>query len=161
MEERIARFVAALRASNVRVSVAESQDAWQAIEHLGVTDREAFRLSLRATLIKDADKLAVFEELFPQYFGTFAPPLLDPQAELTPEQQQMLQEMLEQLMQELAQDLQKLLDWLLNGQNPTQEDLQEMAEQAGLNQPSMSPYRIPLVIPMGPGGYFPMLATIV
>ena len=36
MEERIARFIAALRASGVRVSVAESQDAWQAIEHLGI-----------------------------------------------------------------------------------------------------------------------------
>ena len=130
MEERITRFIAALRASGVRVSVAESQDAWQAIEYLGVQSRDAFRLSLRSTLVKDADSLPVFEELFPQYFGTFAPPLLNPQAEMSPEQQQMLQQMMRQLLDELAQDLQKLLEWLLNGQGPTQEELEEMAEQA-------------------------------
>jgi hypothetical protein len=141
MEERIARFIAALRASGVRVSIAESQDAWRAIEHLGAQDREAFRRSLRATLVKDFDSIPKFEELFPQYFGASAPPMLDPQAELTPEQQQMLQQMMQQLMEQLAQDLQKLLEWLLNGQGPTQEDLEDMAQQAGLddNNP-FSPY---------------------
>ena len=74
MEERIARFIAALRASGVRVSLAESQDAWRAIEQSGIKDREAFRLSLRATLVKDSANLVTFEELFPQYFGTGQPP---------------------------------------------------------------------------------------
>ena len=32
MEDRIARFVSGLRASGVRVSIAESQDAWRAIQ---------------------------------------------------------------------------------------------------------------------------------
>ena len=141
MEERIANFIAALRASNVRVSVAESQDAWEAITHIGIQNREAFRLSLRATLVKDANSRPVFDDLFPKYFGTLPPPLIDPQAELTPDQQQMLQEMMEQLIQELSQDLQKLLEWLLSGQGPTQEELEEMAEQSGLNQPAMSPYQ--------------------
>ena len=67
--------------------------------------------------------------------------MIDPQAELTPEQQQMLQEMLDQLLEELAQDLQRLLDWLMSGQGPTQEELEEMADQAGLdNMNAMSPY---------------------
>ena len=67
--------------------------------------------------------------------------MVDPQAELTPEQQQMLQQMLDQLLEELAQDLQRLLDWLLSGQGPTQEELEEMADQAGLdNMNAMSPY---------------------
>lgn len=137
MEERIAKFIAALRAYGVRVSIAESQDAWRAIEFLGVRDREAFRLSLRSTLVKDADSLSTFEELFPLYFGRFAPPLLNPQAELSPEQQQMLQ----QLLQQLAGDLQQLLDWLLNGQGPTQEEMEALGEQAGLNdQDQYSPY---------------------
>jgi uncharacterized protein with von Willebrand factor type A (vWA) domain len=141
MEERIARFIAALRASGVRVSVAESQDAWRAIEHLGIQDRDAFRMSLRTTLVKDFDSLPIFEELFPQYFGSNAPPLINPQAELTPEQQQMLQQMMQELLDELARDLQKLLDWLLSGQGPTQDELDELAEQARLDDiNSLSPY---------------------
>ena len=140
MEDRIARFIAALRASGVRVSVAESQDAWRAIAALGVKDREGFRFSLRSTLVKDADALPTFDELFPLYFGPGAPPLIDPQAELTPEQQQMLREILQELMQQIAADLQQLLDWLLNGGGPTQQDLDDLAEQAGLeDMPSMSP----------------------
>lgn len=134
MEDRIVRFIAALRASGVRVSVAESQDAWRAVEQLGVKDRDTFRLSLRTTLVKDADSIPTFEELFPKYFGTFTPPLIDPQAELSPEQQQMLQELLQEMLEQLAKDLQQLLDWLLSGRNPTQEELEELAEQAGLNQ---------------------------
>jgi hypothetical protein len=133
MEERITKFIAALRASGVRVSVAESQDAWRAIQQMGIQDRESFRLSLRATLVKDRESFPAFEELFPQYFGHFAPPMINPQAELTPEEQQLLQELMRQMMRQLAQDLRQLLEWLLSGQGPTQEDLKEMAEQAGLD----------------------------
>ena len=110
MEDRIVKFISALRAEGVRVSVAESQDAWRAITYLGVRDRDAFRLSLRSTLIKDADAIPVFEELFPQFFGRSTPPLMNPQAELSPEQQQMLQQMMQQLMEQLKGDLQKLLE---------------------------------------------------
>ncbi|HVO70922.1 MAG TPA: VWA domain-containing protein [Aggregatilineaceae bacterium] len=142
MEDRIVRFIAALRASGVRVSVAESQDAWQAVEQLGITDRDTFRLSLRTTLVKDADSIPTFEELFPKYFGTFTPPLIDPQAELSPEQQQMLQELLQEMLDQLANDLQQLLEWLLSGRNPTQEELEAMAEQVGLDQiDPRSPYQ--------------------
>lgn len=142
MEERIARFVAALRASGVRVSVAESLDAWQAIQHLGIKHRDSFRLSLRSTLIKDQDSIPVFEELFPQYFGLSAPPLIDPQSELSQDEQTLLQELSDQLLEQFAGDLQQLLDWLLNGQGPTQEELEELAEQSGLNDAdSMRPYQ--------------------
>ena len=134
MEDRIVRFISALRAAGVRVSLAESQDAWRAIEQLGVRDRDTFRLSLRSTLIKDAESFPTFEELFERYFGAFAPPLLDPQSGLSPEQQQQLQEALQELLRELARDLQQLLQWLLNGQQPSQEDLETLAQQAGLDQ---------------------------
>lgn len=128
MENRMARFVAGLRASGVRVSMAESQEAWQAVQHMGVTDRDLFKLSLRSTLIKAVDDFTTFDDLFPLYFGTNAPPLLNPQAELNQEQQNMLDDAL----QELAQDITELLQWLLSGQGPTQEELQDLAEQAGL-----------------------------
>lgn len=131
MEERIIKFITALRAAGVRISVAESQDAWRAVERLGVANRDTFRLSLRATLVKDADALPTFEELFPQYFGSAASPLTNPQGNLSPEDQQKLQEALEQLMQDLARQLQQLLEWLLSGRGPTGDDLQKLAEQAG------------------------------
>src|SRR5688572_9940978 len=136
MEERIARFVAGLRASGVRVSIAESQDAWQAITHMGIVNREPFRLALRSTLVKDSADFETFEELFPLYFGTNAPPLMNPQAELSPEQQQLIQH----AMEEFAGDLEELLSWLLSGQGPTQEELDELAEQAGMENAD-SPYQ--------------------
>ena len=138
MEERIAKFITALRAAGVRVSVAESQDAWQAITHLGIQDRDAFRLSLRSTLVKDASSIPTFEELFPEYFGNAAPPMINPQEEMSSEEQQMLQDAMEQL----QQDLQQLLQWLLSGKGPSQEELENLAEQAGMNQAdNMSPYQ--------------------
>jgi uncharacterized protein with von Willebrand factor type A (vWA) domain len=57
MDQRIAQFIAALRASGVRVSLAESADAFKAIEEMGVKDRDTFRISLRTTLVKEAKDL--------------------------------------------------------------------------------------------------------
>ncbi len=68
MEDRIIKFISALRAGGVRVSLAESADALKAIEEMGIQDRENFRLALRATLIKDAGDIPTFEELFPLFF---------------------------------------------------------------------------------------------
>ncbi len=68
MEERIIQFVSALRAAGVRVSLAETADAFYAIDQLGIQDRETFRTGLRATLVKHFEYLAVFDELFPLYF---------------------------------------------------------------------------------------------
>ena len=129
MEERIARFVAALRAAGVRVSLAESEDAWRAIRAMGVIDRDRFRWSLRATLVKEAADIPIFEELFPLFFGADQPPMLNPQEGLSPEERDMLQ----QAIDDLAGDLQRLLDWLLSGRQPTKEELQELAEQAGID----------------------------
>lgn len=131
MEERIVKFITALRAAGVRVSVAESQDAWRAVERLGVADRGTFRLSLRSTLVKDAAALPTFDELFPLYFGSATPPLTNPQGDLSPEDQQMLRDALERMMQDLARQLQQLLEWLLSGRGPTEDDLQQLADQAG------------------------------
>ncbi|HPV07945.1 MAG TPA: VWA domain-containing protein [Aggregatilineales bacterium] len=132
----MARFVAGLRASGVRVSIAESEDAWRAVEHIGVTDRRLFYLTLRSTLVKEAEDFPIFDELFPLYFGTDVPPLLNPQAELNEEEQEMLRNALQQL----ADELSELLSWLLSGQGPTEEELQDLAEQAGM-QNADAPYQ--------------------
>lgn len=143
MEERIAKFIAAMRAAGVRISVAESQDAWRAITHTGAIDRHMFRNGLRTTLVKDAQDFTTFDELFPLYFGASVPPLQDLMANLSQEQQQMLQEAMQQTLEEMARNLQKLLESLLNGRGPSPSDLQDLAEQAGMDQmsPTASPYQ--------------------
>ena len=60
METRILQLIAALRASGVRVSLAESAEAFSAVDLMGIQEREAFRLSLRATLIKDVRDIPTF-----------------------------------------------------------------------------------------------------
>ena len=70
MDSRIVHFITALRASGVRVSLAESQDAFHAIDQLGLEDREVFRLSLKATLVKEAKDGPEFDKLFPLFFGS-------------------------------------------------------------------------------------------
>jgi uncharacterized protein with von Willebrand factor type A (vWA) domain len=73
MESRILQLIAALRASGVRVSLAESAEAFSAVDLMGIQHREHFRLSLRSTLIKDVRDLPVFDKLFPLFFGSGQP----------------------------------------------------------------------------------------
>jgi len=113
MEERIVQFIRALRASKVRISLSESIDAFEAVNHLGVKDRENFRLSLRATLVKDAAKLAIFDELFPLFFGQFTPP---PTSNLTQELSPEESEMLTQALNQMTEYLRKMLEKLLRGE---------------------------------------------
>ena len=40
MDDRVVLFIAGLRAAGLRVSLAESQDAFRAVQHLGIMQRE-------------------------------------------------------------------------------------------------------------------------
>ena len=106
MEERIVKFIAALRAAGVRISLAESADAFRAVDNLGIKDREIFRLSLQTTLVKEANNLPVFEELFPIFFGgDDMPPMINPSEDLSPEEAKMLAEALRQFNDQLRKML--------------------------------------------------------
>ena len=128
MDNRIVEFIRGLRAAGVRVSLAESVDALHAVETLGITNKEVFRSSLRATLIKESDDFAAFEELFPLYFGSGGPPLQNAMEDLSPEEQEMMQ----MALGALSGRMQQLLDWLSSGEGPTKEELEEMARRAGV-----------------------------
>ena len=131
MDKRIIQFVNALRASGVRVSLAESADAFRAVEQLSILQRETFRASLRTTLIKDSQDLARFDELFPLFFQSGdPPPMLTPGQDLTPEQAQKLAEML----RKFNQDLRNLLDKLLTGRPLTQAELEKLDDIYQLDQ---------------------------
>ncbi|MFN2271227.1 MAG: vWA domain-containing protein [Anaerolineae bacterium] len=138
MEERIAQFIAALRASGVRVSLAESADAFGAVDVLGIIDRDTFRLSLRATLIKDARDIPTFEELFPLFFGsTAAPPLFNLSQDLTPDEADMLAEALRMF----SDQIREMLERLLEGDPLSQPELDRLSQISGLNQADDLRYR--------------------
>ena len=131
MEDRLVRFIAALRAGGVRVSLAESADAFRAVDQLGVQDRDAFRLSLRATLIKDAASLPTFEELFPLFFDQAdAPPMQDLTEDMSEEEANMMAEALRQF----NEHLRKMMEKLLRGEQLSQEELQQLGQMTGLNR---------------------------
>ncbi len=131
MESRILQLIAALRVSGVRVSLAESAEAFSAVDLMGIQDREQFRLSLRATLIKDVRDLPIFEKLFPLFFGSGQPPLMggNPSDELSPEEAAMLADALRQF----AENLRERMERLMNGQPLSREELEQLAQMVGLN----------------------------
>ncbi len=128
MDDRIIEFVRGMRAAGVRVSMAESMDAMRAVKVLGIMDKELFRQSMRATLVKESDDFAVFDELFPLYFGSGGQPMQNATEDMSADEQEMLQAAL----QALSGRLQQLMDWLTSGEGPTKEELEELAERAGI-----------------------------
>jgi len=153
MEERIVEFIAALRAAGVRISIAESEDAFRATRQMGVRDRHDFHGALRATLVKEARDQPVFDELFPLYFGAGGPPLMNLSQDLSPEERNLLARALRALLQQLQQAakemkegpqgqsqnpqvpldaLSQLLQWLLGQMSPTQQQLEDAARRAGI-----------------------------
>jgi uncharacterized protein with von Willebrand factor type A (vWA) domain len=127
MDDRIVQFIAGLRASGVRVSLAEGQDAFQAVSRLGVTDREAFKLALRTTLIKERTDHPTFDSLFPKYFGTAGPPPLG--AEQTLGRDEL--EQLRQAVQTLAGRISELLQQMLAGEKPSTKEIDRAMQRAG------------------------------
>src|SRR5258708_17341036 len=132
MESRILQLISALRASGVRVSLAESAEAFSAVDIMGIQDGEHLRLSLPATLIKELKDIPVFDNLFPLFFGTGQPPLMggNPSDEMTPEEAQMLADALRQMTENLRQRLERLM----NGEPLTKSELEALAQMVGLNQ---------------------------
>ena len=138
MEERIVRFVSALRGSGLRVSLAETVDAFSAVDLMGVQDREEFRLSLQSTLIKDARGIPVFEELFPFFFDSAGvPPLRNLAQDLTPDEAEMVAEALQMFSRRLRQ----MMDKLMRGEQLSQEELERLGQTTGLNQADDLRYR--------------------
>ena len=132
MESRILQLIAALRSSRVRVSLAESAEAFSAVDIMGIQDREEFRLSLRATLVKDLKDIPIFDKLFPLFFGTGTPPMMggNPSDDMTPEEAQQLADALRQFAESLRQRMQRLM----NGEQLSRAELEALGQMVGLNQ---------------------------
>lgn len=70
--ERLTGLVGALRAHGVRIGTGETVDAAQAVEALGLADRDRLREGLAATLLHSTGQRLVFDPVFDLYF----PPLV-------------------------------------------------------------------------------------
>ena len=132
MESRILQLISALRASGVRISLAESAEAFSAVDIMGIQEREEFRLSLRSTLIKDVKDLPTFDKLFPLFFGSGQPPMMggNPSDDMTPEEARMWAEAMKQFAQNLRQRMQRLM----NGEQLSKSELEALGQMVGLNQ---------------------------
>jgi len=68
VDERILEFIGDLRRAEIRVSPSEALDALAASAEVGLADREAFKSTLAATLIKEFRDQPTFDRLFDLYF---------------------------------------------------------------------------------------------
>jgi uncharacterized protein with von Willebrand factor type A (vWA) domain len=130
MDQRIAQFISALRASGVRISLAETADAFKAIEEMGVQDREMFRISMRSTLIKEAQDLETFEKLFPMFFQpSQPPPMMDATKGMTPQEAQMLAQALRQF----SDQLRKMMEKLMKGEQMSQDEMNQLDQMMNMD----------------------------
>src|SRR5262249_21800439 len=69
MEAKLVEVTGLLRRNGVRVVLAETMDAFRALDTVGLGDRETVRAALRATAVKRAVDLPTFERLFELFFS--------------------------------------------------------------------------------------------
>jgi uncharacterized protein with von Willebrand factor type A (vWA) domain len=147
MDERIVEFITALRSAGVRVSVAESADALRALEQIGLFDRDLFRASLQATLVKDQGSVPEFSRLFPLYFGQDAPPPMQQpgsgsDSQMSDAERQMLEQMLEEMLRNMTpEQLAQLMESMMKGQQMSRQELRAMLDQLGPPRMSNSYYQ--------------------
>jgi len=66
-------FITELRSAGLPVSLTENLDAMEAIQHIPIEDREAFKYALGATLVKNHAHWRSFETVFEVYFSLRGP----------------------------------------------------------------------------------------
>ena len=65
----LAGFIQELRAAGLPVSLTENLDAMEAVTHIPIEDRDAFKYALGATLVKSSSHWRAFETVFEVYFS--------------------------------------------------------------------------------------------
>jgi len=145
MDDRIVQFIDALRAAGVRISVAESADAMRAIEATGIADKDVFRVAMQATLVKESHDIPEFERLFPSFFGSGPPPMLNqPGSSMSQEDRDTLADQLEQMLANMTpEQLRQLFESMMSGQNMSREQMQQMLSDSTSIGQMTSPYYQP------------------
>jgi uncharacterized protein with von Willebrand factor type A (vWA) domain len=91
-------FVVELRNAGLPFSLTENLDAMEAVQHIPIDDREAFKYALGATLIKNNAHWRAFETVFEVYFSLRGPEYRIADADES-ELDEMFREMQEQMRQ--------------------------------------------------------------
>ena len=137
MDGTIVDFTALLRANGLRVSMAEHLDAFHAVEALGIGDRQCFKDVLRATMIKRAIDVPVYDELFDLYFSGLGEAVrqgadaLMEAMQLSEREFQSLMDRLAEILRDLGVELSELAQALLqNDTGRLEQLLRDAAEQA-------------------------------
>ena len=73
MIDLLAGFVVELRNAGLPVSLTENLDAMEAVQHIPLEDREAFKYALAATMVKSNAHWRAFETVFEVYFSLRGP----------------------------------------------------------------------------------------
>jgi hypothetical protein len=71
MQKKIVEFTNLLRKSGIRVSIAESIDAFAALDELSLEERELLKDALRTTMIKRSDDVPTYDRLFDLFWSGF------------------------------------------------------------------------------------------
>ncbi|MCH8131133.1 MAG: VWA domain-containing protein [Myxococcales bacterium] len=71
MQKKILEFTNILRKSGIRVSTAESIDAFKALDVLSFDDREVFKDALRTTMVKRGEEVETYDQLFDLFWSGF------------------------------------------------------------------------------------------
>ena len=84
MLDLMSGFVVELRNAGLPVSLTENLDAMEAVKHIPIEDRDAFKYALAATLVKNEQHWKAFETVFEVYFSLRGPEynVLDEEGEI-------------------------------------------------------------------------------
>src|SRR5688572_8412480 len=134
MDERILEFIGDLRRAELRISPSEALDALAASAEIGLGDRETFKSSLAATLVKESRDLETFDRLFNLYFMDLEALGAGIKKALGPEDPR-VQDMLDKLMEDEGMELDDLTELLMRGQGSEMEmAIRSGGQNAGLER---------------------------
>src|SRR5437762_6900299 len=134
MDERILEFIGDLRRAELRISPSEAMDALAASAEVGLGDRETFKATLSATLIKEARDEATFERIFNLYFLDLQALGEGLQKALGPDDPK-VQELLDRLLAAEDMELDDLTELLMRGEGSEMEvPIRSGGQHAGLER---------------------------
>jgi uncharacterized protein with von Willebrand factor type A (vWA) domain len=141
MDGKVVEFTALLRRNGVRVSLAETMDAFRALDTIGLSDRDTVRAALRTTAVKRSVDVPTFDRLFDLYFSGLGEAIREvtaaTQAALGLDQDDFehFLEQLEELLREQGIEMSPLAQALLRADAGRLEQmLRDAARQARLDQ---------------------------
>jgi hypothetical protein len=82
MDQVLTSFIRALRNADVRISTAETLDAFSTVQLVGYADRQLLKQSLSLALPKTQDEKALFDTTFDQFFSFKDQAALQPASEM-------------------------------------------------------------------------------